>query len=92
MERELDPLERELLDKIAEFIVQRKMETAAILFLEMHRPLSNIGGHALLMASPLLGSIIGMPKVEALHRALSKPGGIDYLLDRIEELSGAERR
>jgi len=42
----------------------------------------------LLMASPFLGPIIGMPKVEALYRALTKPGGIDYLIGRIEELSG----
>ncbi|HIE09062.1 MAG TPA: hypothetical protein EYP65_04360 [Armatimonadetes bacterium] len=80
--------EREVLDRIAEFVVERGLGVPAILFLEMHRPLAGIGGHALLMASPFLGPIIGMPKVEALYRALTKPGGIDYLIGRIEELSG----
>ena len=87
MEEGLSELEREVLDKVASFIVERGLEAPALMFLEMHRPLANIGGHALLMASPLLGPIVGMPRVEALYRALSKPGGLDYLIERIEELS-----
>ena len=87
MEEGLSELEREVLDKVASFIVERGLEAPALMFLEMHRPLANIGGHALLMASPLLGPIVGMPRVEAFYRALSKPGGLDYLIERIEELS-----
>ena len=89
-EEGLSETEREVLDKIAEFIAERRLETPAIWFLEMHRPLANIGGHALLMASPLLGPIVGMPRVEAFYRALSKPGGLDYLIERIEELSAKQ--
>ena len=83
----LSGMEREVLERVAEFIADRGLEAPAILFLEMHRPLAGIGGHAVLMASPLLGPIIGMPRVEALYRALTKPGGLDYLIEKIEELS-----
>jgi len=83
----LSELEREVLERVAKFVVERGLEVPALLFLEMHRPLANIGGHALLMASPFLGPIVGMPLIEAFFKALSKPCGLDYLMARIEELS-----
>lgn len=86
-EERLTEMEREVLERLAKFIAERRLEAPALFFLEMHRPLANLGGHALLMASPFLGPIIGMPVVEAFYRALSKPGGLDYLMERIEELS-----
>lgn len=90
-EEPLTEVEREVLDKLASFVVERGLEAPAVAFLEAHRPLAGIGGHAILMASPFLGPIVGMPKVEALYRALSKPGGMDYLIERIEELSRGRR-
>ena len=43
-----------LIDKAVQEVRRRKMEAPAIMFLESHKPLAGIGGHAALVFSPFL--------------------------------------
>lgn len=78
-----------LLDKLARFVVDRGMEAPAILFLEMHKPLSFLAGQSTLLAAPLLAPFLGMDRLRDLSALLSEPDGIENLLRRIEDYANA---
>lgn len=82
-----DPLTTEerdaLLDKIANMIKKRRLETPAVLFLESHRPLANIGAHAGMAFSPFLVPFLGFDNVRDMTRLLQDRGNVDLLVDRI---------
>ena len=42
------------------------MEAPAVMFLEMHRPLSFVGSQALIVGSPFLGPFVGIEKVQVI--------------------------
>jgi len=83
--------ERELrarvIESVARVIVERRLETPAVLFLESNRPLRFLAGQGLLMALPLIGSFIPPPDVEALSRILDSEDNLDALIARIETLA-----
>jgi len=45
--------DQEILDRLASWVVAKRMTVPAILFLESHRPLSFVGSQAMIMASPI---------------------------------------
>ncbi len=81
----------ELIEKIAGGVMRRRMETPAILFLEMHKPLSFIGSQALIVGSPFLGPFVGVENVHRVSRLLSERSNVERLISRIEELSRMPR-
>jgi hypothetical protein len=91
---ELDERERELrervIQRVARVIVERRLETPAMLFLESNRPLTFLAGQGVLAAMPLIGGFIPPADVEALSRVLGSEESLDMLIARIEELA-AER-
>jgi hypothetical protein len=91
IESELSPEERDrLLERAAAAVVRRRLETPAILFLELHRPLTNLGSQALILFTPLLGPALGLETLQKLTRLLEDRENLDRLIDRIE--TGAEER
>ncbi len=76
----------EMCEAFARRVVALGLTTPAILFLEMHRPLSRLAGQALVVASPVLAPVFGLNGVGAFTRLLYHPGGADRLIARIEEL------
>jgi len=82
-DREL--MEEELLKRIAERIKRMGLEAPAILFLEANKPLAFIGGQALFFSAPFLGLIFGFENVSLFADILSRPGGIERLLRKLEE-------
>jgi hypothetical protein len=46
--------DQEILDRLAAWVVERRMTAPAILFLESHRPLSFVGSQAMIAASPVV--------------------------------------
>jgi hypothetical protein len=80
----------QLLEKAARVVVERGMEVPAILFLEMHKPLANLIGHAVWVTLPVWALFFGVATTNALGALLSDPERIERLIQRIEELS-AER-
>jgi hypothetical protein len=89
------PLSREeaveMADALARRVVGMGLSVPAILMLEMHRPLSRLAGQALVAATPVLGPALGAGGVQKLARLLYHPGGIELMIDRIEELRDARK-
>lgn len=89
----LPPAQRDaLIETCARRIVAYGLETPAVFFLEMHKPLSFLGSQALLFASPCLAPFLGLQRTEEFAGLLNDPHNVDRLLDRIEELSAAAQR
>ena len=76
-----------IIDKVAKSVVARKMETPAILFLEMHKPLSFIASQGLVVASPFLAPIVGLDNVQLTVKILEDRENLERLMRRIEELA-----
>ena len=91
LETPLTPDQRqEIVDSVARKVVGRRLETPALLLLEMNKPLSFIASQALLCAMPLVGPIVGAERIAGLSKLLNDRENIDALMSRIEELA-AER-
>ncbi|MER3501270.1 MAG: hypothetical protein IMHGJWDQ_000810 [Candidatus Fervidibacter sp.] len=80
-----------LLEKVAQRIVQVGLEVPAILFLEMHKPLANLIGHAVWVTLPVWSLFWGVATVNELGALLSDPERIERLIQRIEELSAQKK-
>ena len=76
-----------LIQKAANEVVRRKLETPAILFIEMHKPLANIGANLSLVFAPFTVPFFGFDFVNDYSRLFSKRENVERLLVRIEELS-----
>ncbi|KPV64657.1 MAG: hypothetical protein AOA65_0872 [Candidatus Bathyarchaeota archaeon BA1] len=77
--------EKELIDKIAKYIVDYGMETPAILFLESVKPLAFVGGQlTLFYLAPFL-PLVGRWGEEAITLLQSREN-VERLLQRVEEL------
>lgn len=75
----------ELVTKCAGEISKRKLQAAAILFLEMHKPLANVGGNLAIVGSPFLVPFLGLQNVASYTRVFSKPENVEKLIQRLEE-------
>ena len=85
-ETELDPEERDrLIDRIAGEVTKRRLETPAILFLEMHRPLQFLSSQALVVFGPILAIAFHPRNLEKLSLLMQDRSNLDRLLERIEE-------
>lgn len=92
-EEELSPDDRDkLIDELARKIVGRGMETPAIMFLEMNKPLAFIASQSMLLASPFLAPIFGMEGVQKYSRLFSSPDNIELLIQRIEDRAEEKAR
>jgi len=80
----------EVIDALAHKIVGRRLEMPAVLFLDMHKPLSFIASQSLLVAMPLLGAIFGAQSVADISKLLRDRENLDLLITRIENMSAAE--
>jgi hypothetical protein len=90
LDLDLSPEERDrIFDRVARLIVRWKLQVPAILNLELYKPLAFWGGHVLTVFTPLLAPAIGLRNMQTVCELLLKPGNIDRLIDRIEELAYA---
>lgn len=84
-EKPLSPEETaRLIDRAVEQIKKRRLEVPAILFLEMHKPLAGIAGHAAVAFSPFLMPLFGFKNVDDYSQFLSKRENIEMLIRRLE--------
>jgi len=87
-ETELTPEETDaLILKAANEIARRRLQAPAILFLEMHKPLANIGAQSALAFAPFAVPFLGFDFVNNYSRLFSKRENVEALLVKIEELS-----
>jgi hypothetical protein len=86
-----EPLSEEetqkFLDDVATAVVKRRLETPAVLFLEMHKPLNYIASQGLIVAMPFLGPILGQDKIARFSRFLQTRDNVERLIQRIEDMS-----
>jgi hypothetical protein len=75
------------IERIANHVVRRRLEAPAVLFLEMHRPISFIASQGLFFCAPFLGLFVSPEGIERFARLLDTPQGVDRLIERIEEHS-----
>ncbi len=77
-----------LLDKAEKEIRRRRMETPAIIALELHKPLANVGANALVVMAPFAVPFLGYDGVHDLSRLLRKRDNIERLIQRLESPQG----
>ena len=86
-DQELSPEETDnVIESIAQDVVRRRLETPAILFLESHKPLAFVASQAMIVGTPILGSLIGVDKVSRYSSLLRSRDSIEKLICRIETL------
>ena len=61
------------------------MAGPAMMFLEASRPYRSLGSQAMLFFDPVLRTIFGSGS-DAMQRVLSDEGGIERLIERLEEI------
>jgi hypothetical protein len=76
--------EQELITKVADQIVRRKMAGPAMLFLGMHKPFGNVGANAMVVLTPFLAPFMGLSGVDDYSQLMSKPQNWDRVMDLIE--------
>lgn len=85
LDAKLSEEERELLDKLADGIVKRRLTPAAIFFLESMKPMGFVGSQVLIFFRPIIQAIWSSPTTyDQLARILEHRGSIELLLRRIE--------
>ncbi|MDH7568123.1 MAG: hypothetical protein QHJ73_00880 [Armatimonadota bacterium] len=89
---ELSAQERaEMVERLARRVVERRLESVATLFLEMHKPVCFLGGQLLSVAAPILGALFGFEPMQRLALFVQSRENVEALLTRIEEMSGERR-
>ena len=73
-----------LFERLARWVVERRMETPALLFLESVRPLSFVGAQAMYFFQPLASVLLAGPDYARLARLLEERENLAILLAAIE--------
>jgi len=103
-ETSLSEEDREILDRVAERIHDKKMTPAAIMWAESHRNLNFVGSQLMVMAQPAfemthafinfalgkLGIYIPPADYPKLQAALEKRYSIEYFIQRLEALTATD--
>jgi len=76
--------EKELLDKLANEIVKRKMDMVAITFLESVKYLNFIGSQTMVFFKPIVDAIFHTQIYDKIQQILEKRGSIEQLIKSIE--------
>ena len=90
MSEPLPPEDQAVFDRLARWIVERRLETPALLFLESSRPLSFVGSQAMHFFHPLASVLFTGPDYGRLARLLEDRENLSILLATIE--GEADRR
>ncbi|MFC1587172.1 hypothetical protein ACFL54_02580 [Planctomycetota bacterium] len=75
-----------LLDRLANFVVNRRMTSPAILFLQTVVPLNFVGSSIMTFFRPTLGWLFNREEYERLERLLEKRCCLELLTERIEHI------
>lgn len=78
-----------LLDRVAAFIVRRRMTVPAIFVLESSKPMNYVGSQAMAFFEPLVHTLFTAPEYTELRLILERRTAIETLLRKIEDLEAA---
>ena len=73
-----------LFDKLASFVVKKRLTTPAILFLESVRPLNFVGSQAMLFFAPMVHALFTAQQYDLIQKALERRETLGYLTDLLE--------
>lgn len=73
-----------LVQRLSQEIKKRHLETPAILFLEMHKPLANVVGHAAVAFSPFIMPFLGFKTVDEYSQFFSDRSNVEMLIQELE--------
>ncbi len=73
-----------LLDRMADFVVRRRMTLPAMLVLETVTPLNFVGSSAMTFFRPIFGLLFSTKEYERIERLLEKRCSLALLIERIE--------
>jgi|TARA_B100000809_G_scaffold118278_1_gene116636 hypothetical protein len=82
----LDAQDKLFLERIAKKIHGSGFVTPAVFFLEMTKPLTLLGSHALVFLGPILNAFIQLENYYRTVQVLEDPENIELLLQMIEAL------
>jgi len=78
----------QLLDDLARKVVRRRLQTPAIFFLEMNKPLTSLASTAITFSQPTLGAFFGFQRMAEWAALLNDRENVERLIQRIESLAG----
>jgi hypothetical protein len=84
-----DEADRALIDRLAAFVVQRRMTAPALMLLESGRPLNFLGSQLLVFLAPFVTMVFSPEEYTRFTAILERRGSIDLIIERITE---AEKR
>jgi len=76
----------ELIDKIARFIVKKRMAAPVIMTIESLRPLSRLGSQVLYFLAPFAELIFNPKEYQEFASLLENHDNVNLLVERIDEL------
>ena len=96
--KDLSPEDQDLLNRIAEKIVQKQMSVPAILMLESFKPLNWIGSQMMVFLDPFVSAVVGeksrflftLKDYNRLQQMMEKRENTERLLQKIEELDAIQ--
>ncbi|MDQ2985335.1 MAG: hypothetical protein M3R13_01275 [Armatimonadota bacterium] len=77
----------EIIKKAAAFVRKQGVRTPATLFLEMHKPLTNVVGHAAIAFAPFIMPFLGFNRVDKYSRFFADRENVERLILEIENPS-----
>jgi hypothetical protein len=77
--------DREILGRVAVWVVRRRMSAPAVLFLESVRPLGYLGSQALVFFQPIITNVLNEKDYRQFTAAIEKREAVNVLIDRITE-------
>ena len=83
---DLDGQEKEAITRIAQKIIDKGFVTPAVFFLELMKPLSLLGSHALVFFGPILTPFIRQEKYYRATELLEDPKNVEFLISEIERI------
>jgi len=89
---ELSPEDRALLERLAQRVVEMRLETPAILTLEGARPLSLLAGQAMLFFEPFAQALFRYADYRRLAALIERRDALETLTRMIEERAEAREK
>ena len=89
---QIDKTQQKAVDDVARFIIRFGMTVPAIVTLESLRPLNFVGSQFMHLLSPAITAFLSPDSWNALAKLLEERQGIDYLINRLEELDAQENQ
>jgi len=87
-----DDEERRLVDRLAEFVVERRLTTPALMLLESGRPFNFVGSQLLVFLSPFVTMIFVAQEYDRFVRMLENRQSVDLLIESIERRENDRRK